>query len=274
MDVRKLIAVGGLVSAALAGCEGPAPGSRPPAGLAPGHPDAVVDPQARSPSFAGQNRPGVENGVAEPSDPRPLPSLEEERRAQQARQSRAGEIHRLPSLEDERRAQQARARANGVAPVSAGPGHTASGTGDRPPVTSSAAQAAPQAAPPVRPPAVPADGSAAPGTAAPSGPGVSPSPAPTPEPAPAPAAVSADAFVPPWWSEKSTEEGGVVSVYGRGEGTTLLEARRAAIEQARTRLREAIGQDITLPEAPTNSTAVRLSTGPYRAFVMMQARKP
>ncbi|MCC6677866.1 MAG: hypothetical protein IT436_12030 [Phycisphaerales bacterium] len=107
-----------------------------------------------------------------------------------------------------------------------------------------------------------------------------PAAAPTVPPAAAPAAevvkeapVTADEFRPGWWVDGAVEKDGVVRVAAKGEGVTLVEARRAAVEAARATVREAVGPAGRVGDAPVHSAAVRLGDGRYRAFVMMEGKR-
>lgn len=267
--VAVVIGVVGL--AALAGCELPprAPGT-PIGGLAPGHPDAA--PASKTGSAAGGQAGSaqptrVEPMITEGAKPGPgeasLPSLAQEQQAKKARDTQKNKKSGLPSLDEERRAQQVR---TGTKPTT--------GTAPSAPVTPAPAGDGGGAVAPTAPaPVIPA-----PVTPTPA-PTPAPAPAPTPAPAPAPTPAApasgstADTYVPAWWIDKATEANGVMSVAARGEGSTLLEARRAAIEQATRDLRTVLGAEATVSEAPVNSTAVRLSSGQFRAFVMMAGHR-
>lgn len=166
---------------------------------------------------------------------RPLPTLEAEMAAKRERDLQKARASGLPTLEEEIRARQAR-----------------------------------ESKTPIATPATPAT-PAAPAPAEATPPAEVPAAAPPSEP-PAPP-VSADTFRPPWWVEVPVERDGRVSGCGLGEAATLVEARRAAIDQARAALRAFLGPSGEIPEAPQNTTAVHLPDGRYRAFVLIEARR-
>lgn len=88
-----------------------------------------------------------------------------------------------------------------------------------------------------------------------------------------PVTVTAEDFRPGWWLEAPVEQGGSVRAAARGEGGTLIEARRAAVEAARGVIQGVVGSSGRIAEAPLNSAAVRLSDGRYRAFVLMEGTR-
>lgn len=198
------------------------------------HKDGAGAPAATS-EVATPPAASPESAPGEEAGPldRKLPTLAEEQKAKVVRESQRAKKSGLPTLEDERRAQQAREPAK--APVKAAPGD----------------QPAAKAAVPL--PATPTE------TATPT--------------EPSSAAKNADTYLPAWWLETPKDADGLVTVAARADGASLREARRGAIDAARAKVAEVLGKDAQVPEVPANSTAVRLSSGQYRVFVLVSVKR-
>ena len=81
--------------------------------------------------------------------------------------------------------------------------------------------------------------------------------------------VASEGEMPPWWIEAPVREGGRVTVAARVDDPSLVEVRRKAVDAGMEALRRELGREPG--ETETKVKVVRLSSGGYRAFILISA---